>query len=293
MIWQGIRLVIGGRIMSSPPGWETWRERTFAALVAFLLVGDPAMAAQDYGLPPAPPASSATDQDDPPPLQLKPLVARPLTAADLPPSNVFVARPNSRNASFAIERRGGGDPRLDRGEYRAIIEREATAYGVPAALVDAVMARESSYNPDTVGADGEIGLMQLMPATARMLGFSGTPTELAVPETNIHFGVVYLAGAWRLARGDICTAAMKYRAGHSETRFSYKSVDYCIKLRAHLAARGYNVTGNVPVPTFGQPASGASRLRSLPQSAAAIDLQALNGALLRGRAGKAAVRTGK
>ncbi len=49
---------------------------------------------------------------------------------------------------------------------------------------------------------------------------------------------------------------MKYRAGHGESRFSYLSVNYCLAVRGKLAARGFRVTGTVPVATFG--ASGTS-----------------------------------
>ncbi len=113
------------------------------------------------------------------------------------------------------------------------------------------MRTESGYRAGARGAAGEIGLMQVMPPTARLLGFTGTLEELADPETNITLGVRYLAEAWRLAKGDICTAAMKYRAGHNETRFSVLSVRYCERVRAHLASVGYEVTGLVPEPTFG------------------------------------------
>ncbi len=101
--------------------------------------------------------------------------------------------------------------------------------------------------------------MQILPSTARMLGFSGTAAELAAPETNIRYGVTYLAQAWRLAGGDICTAVMKYRAGHGEKRFSYRSVDYCLAVRSKLAARGYSVTGSVPIATFGERGGGVGR----------------------------------
>lgn len=138
--------------------------------------------------------------------------------------------------------------------YRSLIEKEAVQAGLAPEIAEAVMAVESGYNPGAIGGVGEIGLMQILPSTARMLGFSGTLADLAVPETNIHYGVMYLAKAWRLAGGDLCTAAMKYRAGHGETRFSFLSVNYCMAVRSKLAARGFRVTGSVPVPTFGEPA---------------------------------------
>lgn len=140
--------------------------------------------------------------------------------------------------------------------YRALVEREATQDGLAPEIAEAVMAVESGYNPDAIGGAGEIGLMQILPSTARMLGFAGTNADLAVPETNIHYGVTYLAQAWRLAGGDLCTAVMKYRAGHGESRFSFLSVNYCLAVRSKLAARGFRVTGSVPVATFGEPGPG-------------------------------------
>ncbi len=201
---------------------------------------------------------------------------KPLTPADLPPPNVFAARAWSRSAvSITGRERGAG-----RGAFRAIIAREASSAGLPPELVDAVMAAESGYNPSAVGADGEIGLMQIMPATARMLGFVGSAEELGLPEINIHFGAKYLAGAWRLAGQDICTTAMKYRAGHGETRFSFRSVDYCKRIRAHLAAAGFPVTGSVPPPSFGPQFGASHRGRPLSRiGASTVDLHALNARL--------------
>jgi soluble lytic murein transglycosylase-like protein len=136
--------------------------------------------------------------------------------------------------------------------YRSLAESEARRAGLPSEIADAVMAVESGYDSRAIGSSGEIGLMQVLPSTARMMGFAGSNDALAAPETNIHYGVTYLARAWRLAGGDLCTAVMKYRAGHGETRFSRLSVDYCLAVRSKLAARGYLVTGSVPVATFGE-----------------------------------------
>ncbi|MET0606724.1 MAG: transglycosylase SLT domain-containing protein [Beijerinckiaceae bacterium] len=135
--------------------------------------------------------------------------------------------------------------------FRAIAAREAEARGLPPAIADAVMKIESAYRPAARGAAGEIGLMQVMPPTAQLMGFLGDGAALADPETNIKLGVRYLAEAWKLASGDLCTALMKYRAGHNETRFSVLSVRYCVAARTHLASIGYPVTGEVPEPTFG------------------------------------------
>ncbi|HVX78796.1 MAG TPA: transglycosylase SLT domain-containing protein [Bradyrhizobium sp.] len=167
-----------------------------------------------------------------------------------------------------------------RAYYRALSAAEAKHNGLPPELADSVMAVESGYNPGAIGGAGEIGLMQILPSTARMMGFAGSLSDLAVPETNIHYGVAYLAQAWRLAGGDICTAVMKYRAGHGETRFSFLSVDYCLAVRAKLRERDYPVTGVVPVATFGERGGvgggGCGRRCIGVRRVGTVDLAALN-----------------
>jgi hypothetical protein len=239
--------------------------------------GDSEVGAGSSVLPDADP-----DPDAPRPLAFKPLDAKPLTPADLPPSNPLLRVSFSHSGNAGFPPTGsiafGRDWRAGRDEYRPIIERESLAFGLPPALVDAVMWVESRYNSAVIGNDGEIGLMQVMLPTARMLGFTGTEAELAVPSTNIHYGAKYLAGAWRLAGEDLCTTTMKYRAGHGETRFSFLSVNYCMRVRDHLAASGVKVTGSVPQPTFG--GQGGARNRSRPLSGGGlVNLAALNARL--------------
>jgi len=134
---------------------------------------------------------------------------------------------------------------------KAFASCQASIYGLEPVLAHAVMEIESGFDPDVQGADGEVGLMQVMPATARMLGFRGSLDDLSAPATNIALGVRYLAQANKLAEGDLCTTVMKYRAGHNESRFSALSVRYCQRARAILARQGIEVTGPLPVATFG------------------------------------------
>lgn len=149
---------------------------------------------------------------------------------------------------------------LDSGKalYQRIGKAAAQSNNIPFAIVDAVMRVESGYNPGARGDVGEVGLMQILPSTADMMGFRGPLSALSAPETNIAYGTQYLAEAWRLAGQDICTTVMKYRAGHGETRFSVKSVDYCKRVRNHLVSVGFPVTGEVPKPTFGFNEGGKS-----------------------------------
>jgi hypothetical protein len=145
-------------------------------------------------------------------------------------------------------------PDPDPVSLRVMVRTEAVRTGMPPEIADAVATVESAYQVQASGEAGEVGLMQILPSTARMLGFYGTNAELRVPATNIRYGVNYLTGAWRLAGGDVCTTVMKYRAGHGETRFSHRSVAYCVRVRQILAEQGYPLRGEVPVATFGAPA---------------------------------------
>jgi soluble lytic murein transglycosylase-like protein len=149
---------------------------------------------------------------------------------------------------------------LDSGKalYQRIGKTAAERNNIPFAIVDAVMRVESGYDPGVRGDVGEVGLMQILPSTADMMGFKGPLSALSEPETNIAYGTQYLAEAWRLANQDICTTVMKYRAGHGETRFSVKSVNYCKRVRSHLVSIGFPVTGEVPKPTFGFNEGGGS-----------------------------------
>jgi hypothetical protein len=135
-----------------------------------------------------------------------------------------------------------------RAAHLALITREAEQQGLPAAVADAVAHVESAYNPNAVGGVGEVGLMQIRPTTAAMLGYRGATSGLFEPETNVRYSVAYLAGAWRLANGDLCRTLMKYRAGHGEERMTPLSVEYCRRARSFLAAIGSPLgSGAVPV----------------------------------------------
>src|SRR5947207_2275020 len=99
-------------------------------------------------------------------------------------------------------------------ELGSIVSRQAEAAGIPAALVRAVVHVESDWDQSMTGFAGEVGLMQIKPETAREMGFAEEDDKLYDPETNIRWGVRYLAEAWKLASGNICQTVLKYNAGH-------------------------------------------------------------------------------
>jgi Transglycosylase SLT domain len=100
------------------------------------------------------------------------------------------------------------------GELDAMIARHAQMNGLPDALVHRVVIRESRYNARSVGSGGAMGLMQIKYATARAMGYSGSPAGLLDPETNLTYAVRYLAGAYRVAGGNSDRAVSNYARGY-------------------------------------------------------------------------------
>jgi soluble lytic murein transglycosylase-like protein len=98
--------------------------------------------------------------------------------------------------------------------YDKLIAVHAAANGVPESLVHRVIVRESRYNPHLVGRCGCMGLMQIKLGTARSLGYEGTAQGLLDPETNLTYGVKYLAGAYRTAGGNPDRAVAYFARGY-------------------------------------------------------------------------------
>src|SRR3954452_10414103 len=97
-----------------------------------------------------------------------------------------------------------------RAQYDSMVASHARANNVPEALVHRVIVRESKYHANLVGRGGTIGLMQIKLPTARGLGYNGDDADLRDPETNLAWGVKYLAGAYRAANGDHSCSVQYY-----------------------------------------------------------------------------------
>lgn len=137
------------------------------------------------------------------------------------------ARPSPRNA------RGIAAPNEG---LRALMERHARENGIPVNLVEAVARIESRFNP--AARNGPYtGLMQIHPRTAAGIGYRGSREGLFDADTNLRYGVRYLAQAYRLAGGDTCGTIMRYQSGHGAKRINAANLAYCAKVRQHIASR--------------------------------------------------------
>lgn len=98
-------------------------------------------------------------------------------------------------------------------ELRRMIEHYARTYDVPVTLVHRVVQRESGYRAGARNGP-YYGLMQILPQTARTMGYRGGPEGLLDADTNLRYGVKYLRGAWMVSGGSHDKAVQWYARGY-------------------------------------------------------------------------------
>lgn len=124
-------------------------------------------------------------------------------------AEVFTAKGAVRYGTLRGGVAGKGSPKLFPLRYDAIIKGVAQRYQVDPALVKAVIHAESRFNPRAISRKGAMGLMQLMPTTAKMLGVR---QPLAISD-NINGGVKYLAQLLKRYNGNVIKSVAAYNAG--------------------------------------------------------------------------------
>jgi len=125
---------------------------------------------------------------------------------------VLIAAP--AEAPVAVEPAATGEPvnrALALKPYAPMVARIARDYGLDSALLHAVIAVESRYNPNAVSSAGAAGLMQLMPATAKHFGVA----DRFDPEQNMHGGARYLSYLLEKFDSDTSLALAAYNAGET------------------------------------------------------------------------------
>jgi soluble lytic murein transglycosylase-like protein len=105
-------------------------------------------------------------------------------------------------------------------KYTELIAKAADKHQVDAKLVHAVIQAESAYNSKAISSAGAVGLMQLMPGTARRYGV----TDRSDPYQSIEGGTHYLKDLLQLFDSDLNLAVAAYNAGENAVIKHNKSI---------------------------------------------------------------------
>jgi soluble lytic murein transglycosylase-like protein len=108
----------------------------------------------------------------------------------------------------------GGEPTPEvKGAIQDLVVEQAKAHGISPTLAMALVEVESGYDARATGDANEIGLMQIKCASAKYFGFKGRCSLLYHVATNLRYGMMYLAKAKSLAKGDVCGTLSRYNGG--------------------------------------------------------------------------------
>jgi soluble lytic murein transglycosylase-like protein len=154
------------------------------------------------------------------------------------------------------------------------VHTAASANQLDVALLQAVIATESGFNPSAVSPKGAVGLMQVMPATAQRYGVAndqgGTVSaKLTDPRTNVHTGARYLRDLINMFPGQLELAVAAYNAGEGAVQKAGNKIPNFKETQNYVRSVMQLYKRLNPLAQYASSASAAPRVRGEFHSAPA------------------------
>jgi soluble lytic murein transglycosylase-like protein len=164
-------------------------------------------------------------------------------------SRIF-SRDSYQSANAKIVAANFGGKQMSQGDIDAAIDMAAARHNVDPNLVRAVVKVESNFNPNAVSRKGAMGLMQLMPSTARQLKVRN-PFD---PEQNVDAGVRHLKQLLESYGGDVNLTLAAYNAGSGAVARSagiphFAETQNYVRRITNLYYGGFNVGASSGMPS--------------------------------------------
>lgn len=109
------------------------------------------------------------------------------------------------------------------------IKKYSECFGVDERVVRAIIKIESNNCPFAINKDGDTGLMQILPPTAKALGYEGSRLGLFLPANNVFYGTKFLSIL--LKKYPFEAAIMQYNIGETKYRKGIRNPSYLIKFK--------------------------------------------------------------
>lgn len=145
-----------------------------------------------------------------------PVTGKEVVYVDVAQNNTSTEKTSSSSNTTPVDA-------MKKTKYDEYFKKAAKQYGVSESLLKAIAKAESNFNPNDVSTAGAIGIMQLMPETAKGLGVTN-PYD---PEQNIMGGAKCIAQKLKEFNGDVRLALAAYNAGSGAVKRNGGVPSYC------------------------------------------------------------------